>query len=291
MVLYLIDHQSIYTYNQPVVVQPHVLRLCPRSDSGQKLLNFSLHVEPTPQAIAHLTDLDGNLATQLWFDQTTSKLIIKVTSEVETYTANPFNYLLEPWALQLPIDYPSSLLVQLKPYLEPYTNHFSPIIVELAQEILAQVNGNTLSFLATLNQRIYEECEYLMRSDGDSLPPGVTWHQKQGSCRDFVVLFMDTCRAVGLATRFVSGYQEGDPDQEERHLHAWVEVYIPGGGWRGYDPTHGLAVADRHIVLAASALPSYCKSIEGLTRPVVPIIESQKPLVSQMTAKIILDSR
>nr|WP_245817704.1 transglutaminase family protein [Hydrococcus rivularis] len=79
---------------------------------------------------------------------------------------------------------------------------------------------------------------------------------------------MEVGRAIGLAARFVSGYQEGDLDKEERDLHAWVEVYLPGAGWRGYDPTHGLAVGDRHIALVASALPAYASPIVGATTPV-----------------------
>jgi transglutaminase-like putative cysteine protease len=87
-----------------------------------------------------------------------------------------------------------------------------------------------------------------------------------GSCRDFTVLFMEACRAVGLAARFVSGYEEGDSTVLERDLHAWAEVYIPGGGWRGFDPTHGLAVADRHVALVASAFPQFTAPVTGSTQ-------------------------
>jgi transglutaminase-like putative cysteine protease len=91
--------------------------------------------------------------------------------------------------------------------------------------------------------------------------------QKSGSCRDFAVLFMAACQAVGLAARFVSGYQEGDEAQEARELHAWPEVYIPGGGWRGFDPTHGLAVCDRHVPLAAAAHPANAAPVSGKLKP------------------------
>jgi transglutaminase-like putative cysteine protease len=97
---------------------------------------------------------------------------------------------------------------------------------------------------------------------------------------------MEVCRAMGLAARFVSGYQEGDLDQDERHLHAWVEVYLPGGGWRGYDPTHGLAIADRHMALVASAVPSYASPIVGAITPVKSAIETGKPPESKMEAHI-----
>jgi transglutaminase-like putative cysteine protease len=79
---------------------------------------------------------------------------------------------------------------------------------------------------------------------------------------------MEVCRAIGIAARFVSGYQEGDSIQQSRDLHAWVEVYLPGAGWRGYDPTLGLIVSDRHIPLAASAIPRYAAAVQGTVTPV-----------------------
>jgi transglutaminase-like putative cysteine protease len=283
---YQIYHKTIYSYNQPVILKPHVLRLYPRADAGQKLLDFSLFIEPKPQNISHVTDLDGNYCLHLWFTQPAEKLTIEVTSAIETLQSNPFNYLLEPWALKLPIDYPNSLLIQLQPYLQPYSIAPDFVAQQLAQEILHQVESDTISFVSTVNQEIYQNCQYLTREIGQPWPAGITWTNKQGSCRDFVVLFMEVCRAVGLASRFVSGYQEGDPDQELLDLHAWVEVYLPGAGWKGYDPTHGLAVSDRHIALAASAKPSYCAPIVGTAAPIIPIIQSQQLLQSEMEAHI-----
>ena len=87
-----------------------------------------------------------------------------------------------------------------------------------------------------------------------------------GACRDLAVLLIDACRSVGLATRFVSGFQQGDREQDRRDLHAWAEVYIPGAGWRGFDPTHGLAVADRHVPLAAGAVPESASPVTGSFR-------------------------
>lgn len=284
--LYHICHKTIYTYNQPVFVKPHILGLRPRCDGWQKLHNFSLLVAPEPIGISQISDLDGNNLIKLWFTQPTEQLQIQVTTEVETYKENPFDYLLEPWALKLPIDYPSSVLNQITTYLSPYGFTCDPVAIQLAQEITHEVNGEIMTFLSILNQRLYENSEYIIRETGDPLPPGITWNSKQGSCRDLTVLFMEVCRAVGLAARFVSGYQEGDLDQEERHLHAWAEVYLPGGGWRGYDPTHGLAVADRHIALVASALPSYAAPIIGTIAPVKSILETGKLPESKMEAHI-----
>ena len=156
--------------------------------------------------------------------------------------------------------------------------------MELAQEIAIATQGNTLNFLFTLNQRIYQDCEYTIRHVGEPFPAGVTWRNKIGSCRDYAVLFMEVCRAVGIAARFVSGYQEGDEEQQSRDLHAWVEVYLPGAGWRGYDPTLGLVVSDCHIPLAASAIPKYAAAVEGTVTPV----EMGAKVTSELQAQISL---
>jgi transglutaminase-like putative cysteine protease len=135
--------------------------------------------------------------------------------------------------------------------------------MQLAQELRHDSQNWVVTFLSNLNERLYEECRYIIREEGAPMPASITWSRKEGSCRDLTVLFMEVCRAAGIGARFVSGYQEGDLDSTERHLHAWAEVYLPGAGWRGYDPTHGLAVSDRHIAIAASALPIYTAPITG----------------------------
>ena len=284
--LYNIIHRTTYTYNQPVCLKPHLIRLQPRSDSWQKVHSFSLAIEPQPNTVSYIVDLDGNNLTKVWFTQATEQLDLKIMTQVETYKTNPFDYLLEPWAVKLPIDYPSSLLTQLKPYLQPYSVILDPLVLELAQEIHLEVNGNTIAFVSTLNQRLYESCDYITREKGEPWPAGVTWRRQQGSCRDLAILFMEICRTVGLGARFVSGYQEGDVEQDNRDLHAWAEVYLPGGGWRGYDPTHGLAVSDRHVALAASCLPSYAAAVTGHITPFKSLAEDGKPTKSKISADI-----
>lgn len=265
---YHIVHTTTYTYDRPVSLQPHVLRLRPRCDGCQTLSSFSLNVIPEPAGIYQVIDLEGNAVVRVWFREPTEQLCFKVISEVETHRTNPFEFLLEPWATKLPIDYPASVLSDLQPYFHRYgsTSSVAPAIAQLAQEVHQAVAGESVAFLGELNQRIYQNCEHTIRETGSPFPAALTWSQKLGSCRDLSVLFMEACRALGLAARFVSGYQEGDPNQEKRDLHAWVEVYLPGAGWRGYDPTNGLAVADRHVTLVASALPYHAAPVLGSFR-------------------------
>jgi transglutaminase-like putative cysteine protease len=264
---YQIAHITTYRYDQPVQLLPHVVRLRPRSDGWQSLQQFAVQITPEPSGITQINDLDGNVLTHIWFDATvrTECLEVTITSNVETHIDNPFAYQLVPWALQLPFDYPISLQHQLQSYLRP-GSAIDPAAQGLAQTLWCESEGDAQDFLFRLNNLIYRNCEQVIRETGQPWPPGLTWSKKSGSCRDYTVLFMEVCRASGLAARFVSGYQEGDPDMEHRHLHAWPEVYLPGAGWRGYDPTHGLAVADQHIALVASADPKYAGPIEGHVR-------------------------
>lgn len=279
--LYQVSHQTTYSYSQPVYLKPHLLRLCPRSDRFTQVHDFSLAIYPQPQGRSDFVDLDGNNLIKLWFNNPTQQLNIQILAKVETSCTNPFDYLLEPWANTIPFDYSRSLYTQLKPYLQSYSSVRDSKAVELAQEIAIATEGNTLNFLFALNQRIYQDCEYIVRDTGSPFPAGITWKRKQGSCRDYTVLFMEVSRAMGIAARFVSGYQEGDANMSN-DLHAWVEVYLPGACWRGYDPTLGLVVSDRHIPLAASAIPQYAAPVTG---SIVPVQHGQN-ITSTMNAQI-----
>ena len=285
--LYHICHQSTYSYSQTVLLKPHILNLRPHCNSWQQLRSYSVQISPPPEARSEYTDLDGNSPIKLWFTQPTQTLSVQVTSTVETLQTNPFLFLLEPWATTLPFDYPQSLAAQLSSYLQPHGLSVHPGVVELTQNLLHKSDGIPLDFLTVLNQHINQSCSYIHRASGRPWSPGMTWTQKQGSCRDLCVLFMEVCRQVGLAARFVSGYQEGDPDAAN-DLHAWVEVYLPGAGWRGYDPTLGLAVSDRHIAVTASAIPKYAAPIVGTFAPVHMTELGKTPPASTLETHILL---
>ena len=258
---YQIIHTTTYSYSQPVDLAPHIVRLRPRSDAFQTLKSFEIHVFPEPAGLSEIADLGGNDIIKLWFKHPADELTIKVCSRVETHCTNPFNYLLESWALELPVtDYPVSMFSHLQPYFQGSPD---PAIAQLAQDIWNSSGGSVIGFLNTLNQRIYQTCQHIIRETGAPLPPGVTWTQQFGSCRDLAVLFIGVCRTVGIPARFVSGYCEGDLSGQDQHLHAWAEVYLPGAGWRGYDPTEGLAVSDRHVALVATAVPRHGAPISG----------------------------
>jgi transglutaminase-like putative cysteine protease len=285
-VYYHINHTNTYTYHSPVRLEPHLVRLRPRCDGWQRLHNFALYVEPTPIGMSQIIDLDGNAIVRLWFEGTTEILKITATAQVETYQINPFDYLLEPWAIELPLDYPSSLSAQLQPYLKFYSPVPDQRVVELAQDIAYKVERKTTLFLGKLNQHLHKICQRVDRYADDPWLPGITLQSQRGTDRDLTVLFMDVCRVVGLAARFVSGYQESDPNLKNRQLHTWAEVYLPGAGWRGYDPTQGLAVSDTYVAVAASALPAYAVPISGGFIPVDEVSSKERTVDPHMTFHI-----
>lgn len=266
---YFIQHQTTYTYSQSVELLPHTIRLRPRVSGSQLLHQFSCQISPLPENQTLVLDVEGNSVIYLWWGrQLTEQLQIQIMAEVETLCTNPFNFVLEPWATHFPINYPALTLHSLQPYLIPPLPPvgFDPIAYHLAQELAQACDHNIVLFLSQLTQKLYENSTYQIREMGSPWPPCLTWQKQSGSCRDLTVLFMECCRCVGLAARFVSGYQKGDPDSADRHLHAWAEVFLPGAGWLGYDPTHGLAVADQHIPLAAAAHPLNAAPVTGSIR-------------------------
>ncbi|MEM6839371.1 MAG: transglutaminase family protein [Cyanobacteria bacterium P01_C01_bin.120] len=266
---YHIRHRTTYRYPQPVKLAAHTVRLRPRSDGSQQLEHFAIAIHPAPSKRSEFLDIEGNLCLRVWFEAAqVTELQVQTEATVQTWRTNPFDYLSEPWAVTAPIAYPEAIATHLAPYLRPHlSTAWHPQVVDLAQTLLYEVQSNVGLFLSKLTQTIYEEFGYTHRLQGEPLPAGITLRQKSGSCRDFAMLFAEACQVVGLAARFVSGYQEGDEDQTTRELHAWPEVYVPGGGWRGFDPTLGLAVSDRHIALAAAAHPKHAAPVSGQLQP------------------------
>ena len=231
----------------------------------QQVNSFTLAIDPEPVGRHHFLDHEGNGATCLWFENQVKSLQLSTSFEVRTVCDNPFTYLVtDDSFFQLPVRYADQEAATLAPYVA--SDGQNNRVDDFAGKVVDETNGETISFLSRLCSTIYENFTVEIRHKGFPHPPDVTIRNKRGACRDLAVLYVAACRSVGLAARFVSGYQEGDENMEHPHLHAWAEVYIPGGGWRGYDPTHGLAVADRHIVLAASHTPSGASPVQGTFR-------------------------
>ncbi len=263
--IFRVTHKTNYIFSSSIFLEPHIIRLNPRNDACQKINNFILTVDPQPAGIHHFGDAEGNYATCIWFEKKTATLSISTSFEAQTFCVNPFDYLVtDQDFFQLPTTYEKIDALALQPFLVPI--EIDNAVTKFGNSVLEDSNGVTLDFLSRLCVAIYENFKVEIREHGHPFSPTITFQNKRGACRDLVILFMAICRSFGLATRFVSGYQEGDPDMDQRHLHAWAEVYIPGGGWRGYDPSHGLVVVDRHITLAASYDPEGAIPVKGSFR-------------------------
>jgi transglutaminase-like putative cysteine protease len=231
-------------------MEPMTVRLRPRSDCWQKLHQFKMEFDPSPEGKTELVDLDGASSTFMWFSGTHPALNISTTSWVETLKANPFDYILkEPEFFELPAKLSEDYQFPLEPYL--HRSAPSAEVDDFARKIAQEVNRSTVSFLSTLCLRIHEMMDINLRLTGDPMPPEELLTNTTGACRDLTVLFMDACRSLGLPARYTSGYFYGDEEFSQRELHAWAEVYLPGGGWRGYDPTAGLVVSDQHVAVAS----------------------------------------
>ncbi len=273
--LFHIKHTTRYAYSRMVFCEPLIVRLRPREDASQRLVRHQLSIDPEPAGSCHFLDFEGNTATQCWFNVPTCLLTVRVNSVVETLRPNPFGFLLENGASELPIRYRPELCAALLPYRTP-SQPEGPV-AETAGRIASEVNRNTVQFLVSLSRWLSENVAKEIRLEGDPLPAEITLAERRGSCRDLAVLFAEACRTVGLASRFVSGYQAQAEHGGERHLHAWTEVFLPGAGWRGFDPGQGLAVADQHVVVATGLHPLASAPTAGTFRGsgVTSTLESQ----------------
>jgi transglutaminase-like putative cysteine protease len=243
-----VTHSTVYRYDVPVHLEPHIFRLRPRTNSVQRLLAFDIRIAPTPAGATECLDQDGNLALNAWFDTPTTELNVRSDFTVEMLRENPFDYVLTDESLILPLKYPDLLCAALSSYRQMGQ---ADSVKRYAESTAENAQSNTLSFLVALNRNIFETCRQVIRPYGAPWPAERTLGLQEGSCRDLAVLFCDVCRVMGIAARFVSGYECASADRPDSYLHAWAEVYLPGIGWRGYDPARGLAVANGHVAVAA----------------------------------------
>jgi transglutaminase-like putative cysteine protease len=263
MLLQLI-HRTHYHYSEPVFLEPFIVRLRPRSDAAQTVKRYNINISPQPSGLSHCTGLEGNNTETVWFAGTHENLTIETQVIVDTHFDDPYNFLItDKNALRVPLKYEPHLERTLSHYLERYSD--SSETAAFAQELMQASNNETIPFLSLLAAQIQQRIEYLLREHGEPWLPEETLQQGQGSCRDFAVLFVDVCRSAGIAARFVSGYCMGDVAADS-HMHAWAEVYLPGAGWRGYDPSRGLAVSEDHIAVSSGQRPLDASPTEGSFR-------------------------
>ncbi len=268
-----LNHVTHYEYDRPVQLGPQVIRLRPAPHSRSRILSYSLKVEPEEHFINWQQDAFANYQARLVFPKKTQAFKVTVDVVTEMAVFNPFDFFLEPTAEQVPFTYADSVKEELRSYLDKDDK------TPLFKKYLASMDRkrqNTIDFLVQINQRLHQDIRYTIRLEPGVQTPEETLHLQSGSCRDSAWLLVQLFRHMNIAARFVSGYLiQLSPDVKSldgpsgtevdfTDLHAWCEVYLPGAGWVGLDPTSGLLAGEGHIPLACTPQPSAAAPIEGL---------------------------
>lgn len=246
-----IRYNALYTYDGPASLSPHLVRIFPRMDLFVSVETTRFTTHPSGD-VQWRRDLFDNLIACCFFPQTVESLPFELALDLEVRERNPFHFLLDSRALQMPCDYSQEEREILSAFLDPGPS------LALPAPLAPRAPRPTVETLVCFIRWFHENLEYERREAGDPQTPEVTLQRGKGSCRDFVALFARSLRRNGMAVRLASGFVwEGDKAEEDRHaesaLHAWVEAYLPGAGWVGLDPTNGV-FCDHHFVTTAVGL-------------------------------------
>jgi uncharacterized protein (DUF2126 family) len=288
-----LNHVTHYRYDRLVGLSPQVVRLRPAPHCRTPILSYSMRVEPGQHFINWQQDAFANYQARLVFPERTPEFKITVDLVAEMAVYNPFDFFLEPSAEQFPFEYAPELAAELAPYR--MKREMTPRFAEFVASIDRSPRGTT-DFLVDLNQRVQREIRYLIRMEPGVQTPEETLVNASGSCRDSGWLLVETLRQLGLAARFVSGYLlQLAPDTKSldgpsgteydfTDLHAWCEVFLPGAGWIGFDPTSGLLAGEGHIPVACTPEPGSAAPISGA------VDESEVEFAHAMSITRVLES-
>lgn len=267
-----LNHNTYYKFDKEVNLSPHVVRLRPAAHSRTPIHSYSLKIKPESHFLNWQQDAFGNYLARLVFPEKTDKFSVEVEVIADMTVINPFDFFLEDYAEEFPFSYQQQAKKELLPYLEKIE------VGKLFDEVLASVpkeKQRTIDFLVAVNQIVQEKVAYGIRMEPGVQSPEETLSLGNGSCRDSAWLLVQMLRYLGLAARFASGYLvqltsdeksldgPSGPEADFTDLHAWCEVYLPGAGWVGMDPTSGLFAGEGHIPLACTPDPVSAAPIEG----------------------------
>lgn len=269
-----IKHKTIYQFDRLVSLSPHVFRLRPAVHCRTPIKAYTLRITPEKHFINWQQDPFGNILARVVFPDKTKQMSVEVEVVADMTVINPFDFFVEESAEHFPFKYDESLLKELAPYLEETEE--SPLL----QEWLTSFDSSKRlinDFLVDVNRAVYNDIAYNIRMEPGIQTCQETLKKRSGSCRDSAWLLVQIFRHLGLAARFVSGYLvqltadikaldgPSGPEHDFTDLHAWTEVYIPGAGWIGLDPTSGLFAGEGHIPLACTPSPASAAPVSGFT--------------------------
>jgi uncharacterized protein (DUF2126 family)/transglutaminase-like putative cysteine protease len=273
-----LEHRTTYRFGHPVALGPHVVRLRPAPHCRTPILAYSMTVEPAEHFVNWQQDPFGNFEARLVFPEKAAELSIVIDLVADMTVINPFDFFLEPEAETFPFAYEDGLRRDLAPYLE--CEPVGSLLAEWLTGVEVPSDGTaTVDFLVGVNQRLQRDIAYTTRMEPGVQDPDVTLGMALGSCRDSGWLLVQILRNLGLAARFVSGYLvqltadavpldgPAGPEADFTDLHAWCEVFLPGAGWVGLDPTSGLFAGEGHLPLAATPRPESAAPVTGVTEP------------------------
>jgi len=267
-----LNHVTHYRYDRPVALGPQIVRLRPAPHCRTRILSYSLRITPASHFVNWQQDPESNYLARLVFPERTTEFRIEVDLVAEMAVLNPFDFFLEPCAEHYPFEYQGAEKRDLAPYLVMFRG--APAFKEYLGSI-PRDRKRTIDFLVELNLRLSRDIKYLIRMEPGVQSPETTLLKASGSCRDSAWLLVQLLRHLGLAARFVSGYLiqltpdmksldgPSGPEKDFTDLHAWCEVYLPGAGWIGLDPTSGLLAGEGHIPLACTPEPIGAAPVTG----------------------------
>ncbi len=261
-----IQHTSDYLYEESVSLSVHRFYFLPQFRPHLNVKSQNLIINPTEQGMSLRLDLAGNSYHQVWFEHLTATLSVKSELEVECTKFNPFGFIVDPkfkdsyqLSSEKKFQYPESDLPMIQVYLNDSISEESGILVSRVWD----KHPDLLTFLVELTALIHSQWKHLIREEEDIWPSEKTFNLKSGSCRDLAWMEMNMIGELGLASRFVSGYAFNPELNEGHELHAWLEVYLPGAGWVGLDPSLGLLTDQFYIPLAVHPDPRQTLPVQG----------------------------
>lgn len=261
---YKILHRTYYNFSAPVQLEPHALRLRPREGHELRIESSSLKITPAATLRWH-RDAEDNSVAIATFETPASQLSIESNAIIQQYNQVPLDFLLIEYATYFPFAYTPEDCALLSPYMDLTGDRSSNPLSEWLEEFNPPGERiQTYAILQRLCSQIQQTMSYRIREEPGVQTAAETLSSATGSCRDFANLFMMAARYLGLAARFVSGYLHAPPSALDcGATHAWAEVYLPGAGWKGFDPTIGEIVGSDHIAVAVARLPESVPPVAG----------------------------